>query len=365
LARSLDSARVDAAKQARKIHNLFRFVSDSGGGSGSSSSGRRERAPDDPTLLKFAPLFHTYAAISTALNDTCMDSVRLEQDMAAKGGPAARELTKARSERQQHAAAGTTGRRAVVGATTPVSHGRLPSDDLGSGSSPAYSPDAPTVGQIQDLESLPLLEVRGLESYEASRKAGDYMQLASMVRDLAHSFSALHEVASRQQGDIDLVGQGIDAARLETATGEANLRQASRYKAMGLVLAGGVTGAAVGGPLGALVGLKTGLVSLGLGAGLVGVGGALLGAGAAKQLQRARFVPLQHDGEEHELQRIQQQGIGSGSASAAAASASPSASASASTASTRSPSAAPSPSASPASGRASAAAAGQAMRRGV
>jgi len=300
LARSLDSSRVDAAKLARKIHNLFRFVSE-------SSSGRRV-AVDDPMLAKFAPLFNTYASVSTALNAVCMESVRFEQEMAGKGGSVAQELAKSRTERQDS----VRSRRALVGsASSAVSHGRLPSDDAAAASpslGPSYSPESPSGALLQqDLDTLPLLEVRGLDTYDAQRKQGDYMQLSSMVRDLASSFAQLREVAESQQANIDRASDGIDAARLETAEGEAQLRQASRYKALGMVLAGGVTGAAVGGPLGALVGLKTGLVSLGVGAGLIGAGGALLGATAAKQMQRARFVSLQPDIEEHELQRIQQQ----------------------------------------------------------
>lgn len=174
-----------------------------------------------------------------------------------------------------------------------------------------YDPDSPSLSasdsetapfpaaqQQQALEeSLPLLQVHGLEAYEASQKAGDYMHLSSMVSELASSFQTLHALTTQQQQSLDHVESRVEGARDRTVAGEGEIRKASRYKAMGLVVAGGVTGAALGGPLGALVGLKTGL-SVGVGIGLLGAGGALLGAAAGKQIQKARFVPLTHQEEE-------------------------------------------------------------------
>jgi len=160
----------------------------------------------------------------------------------------------------------------------------------------------PQTQQLVD-ESLPLLQVHGLESFEASQRQGEYMNLSSMVLDIAQSFHQLREITEAQQAAVDSAEEHITAAKDKSMAAELELRKASRYKAFGLVMAGGVTGAAIGGPIGALVGLKTGL-SIGVGVGLLGAGGALVGAAAAKQIQKARFVPLSHLEEEEEMTRL-------------------------------------------------------------
>lgn len=272
----MESTRVDSARLAKKIHNLFKFMQPR-----ATHSSEEAAIASDETVNKFQPLFQNYAAVSRLLNAACMESVAFEEEIA-KG---ARRTSNADANGR---------RRLGVSAYDPAGEPR-PSASASSSSSSSYS----SVGDLES-DSLPRLQVHGLESYEESKKQGEYMNLQTMVGDIAHSFHALQSIAASQQERLDDTEARIDAAKLKTDIAESDIRQASRYKAFGLVMAGGVTGAAIGGPLGALVGLKTGL-SIGVGAGLVGAGGAIIGAAAGKKLQRARFVPVSHEAEEREL----------------------------------------------------------------
>lgn len=309
---------MDAAKLARKVHNLFRFVQPADPTPAATS----KSAPDDPTLLKFAPLFQQYAAVSEVLNAVCVESIRFEKELEKKQGArdlahgshrsAARStptsapgLAEGSHSARRRAAQQAAGIRSAASSTASS----YDSSSDPSTASPLHShslQDSPQHlhAQLLSDESLPLLEVNGLHDYESRQKADEYMHLSSMVRDVAQSFLTLRSLQAQQQSNIDVSETSILAARDKSQSAEKELRQASRYKAFGLVFAGGVTGAAVGGPIGALVGLKTGL-SIGVGIGLMGAGGALIGATAAKQIQKARFVPLSHLDEEQEMQQTQ------------------------------------------------------------
>jgi outer membrane lipoprotein SlyB len=316
LARNLDTARVDAANLARKVHNLFRHVALDSQGAASASAAA---APvPNPSLLKFQPLFLKYAEISRILNMTCMQSIRLQEEIAAKShldSSRARTASSELSSRRKH-----------------VSHS-LPNDSsLGGAGSMNSSPSL--MAQESTLEDMPLLEVHGLERWDAARRGGDYMHLSSMVADLAAAFHSLQQTVNAQQPSMDLAENNIAATKAETFAAESDIRQASRYKAFGLTFAGGLTGAALGGPLGALMGVKAGL-GAGVGIGLIGVAGGLMGATVARQVQKARFVPMTHEEEGKEMQRIQSD-TSQVNGSSVAASAAPSASGS--VASTRSPS---------------------------
>ena len=216
----MESARVDAARLAKKIHNLFRFVSfDPAAGSA------------DPAALKFQPLFQNYAAVSRILNATCIESIRFEEELAARGvgsGPA--------SARSRAGSSADTPQSARLRRGPNVQHVSYdPAAEQQGGSlqsSPALGAQHPSQVQQLDTESLPLLQVHGLESLESSQRAGDYMHLSSMVLDIAESFRALQQVAQQQQGNIDSVQGNIDGTRDRTLAAESDLRKASRYKAV-------------------------------------------------------------------------------------------------------------------------------------
>jgi outer membrane lipoprotein SlyB len=321
IARSVESTRVDSGRLAKKIHNLFKFIPSVATSAAPPAADRSTIA--DATLTKFQPLFQNYAAVSRILNATCMESLAYEAELAQ------RAATKRKITPDGSPAAPSSARRRQAGTSQhtpydpPIDASSM-DDDAIVGREPLES----------STESLPLLEVNGLDSYESSKKQGDFMNLQSMVLDIAQSFHALASITAQQQELVDVSESHVQQAKEKSLAAELELRKASRYKAFGLVVAGGVTGAAIGGPLGALVGLKTGL-SIGVGIGLMGAGGALIGAAAGKQIQRARFVPLSHLDEQQEGAEM--------SAMAAREREIKAAEASASTSSTRSASASNSP----------------------
>jgi len=314
LSRGLDSSRRDCAKLARKIHNLFKHVSVDRSSSVAAAVAAAENSKDRnstdvteaeaaaaagavATVNRFAPLFERYAEVTNELNEVCVESIQEEERRRDEAG-AGSGSDSARGSGSRHGSISEGSVRHRVG--RHVSSSSFDSDSQMSDDERRSSSDQHQHQQQQQQlldDSLPALQVHGLEAYAAERKGHDYMHLTRMVSDIAHSFQMLHQLAHQQQRSIDHAQTNINTAHSSALEGERQLRKASRYKAFGLVMAGGLTGAAVGGPLGAMVGLKTGL-SVGVGAGLLGVGGAMLGAAAGKQIQRARFVPLRHEEEE-------------------------------------------------------------------
>jgi proteasome assembly chaperone (PAC2) family protein len=297
IARSVESTRIDCARMAKKVHNLFKFVNPI------ATGGSTQPSPsNDATILKFAPLFQTYASISRILNATCMESIAFEEQLAKKGsvvggpgGPHRRSPPGSSASSARRRNAGGSSSNITPGVYDPMSDETTLDDDSTSSMS-----ESQQSMMSASNETLPLLTVDGMEAYEAEKKQGDFMNLQSMVLDIAQSFHTLQQITMQQQEQLDQAESNVVNAREKTLAAELEIRKASRYKAFGLVLAGGATGAAIGGPLGALVGLKTGL-SIGVGIGLMGAGGALIGAAAGKQIQKARFVPLTHGAEEAEL----------------------------------------------------------------
>jgi hypothetical protein len=242
LRRNLNDVRVDAVKLANNIHTQFRFIT-------------IDSEPDDTTLRKFEPLSKLYAAVSHALHTTCIESM-------VEIPPSASDIYKQRSALMF---ADRVHSLSVAESPVELSDGTASSDDVTS-----------------------LVEVHGRNSYETTRRQADYMHLSRMVHDIALTFRALQDVSATQQTSIDATTIHVNLTQLQASVAETQLRLASRYTALGTVLTGGAMGAVLGGPLGAIIGMKTGLVSLGVGAGLAGATGLLLGVTVAKTLNQVR-----------------------------------------------------------------------------
>lgn len=134
------------------------------------------------------------------------------------------------------------------------------------------------------------LIVNNLAQSQLHNQLARQIQLSSLhqqVLQVASLYSEIHSLLLKQDESLNSMELNVSNTQLEVESAEENLNKASRLKAVGLTVLGGVIGSMVFGVPGALIGAKTAL-GMTTGAGVMGASGALVGLKMGSKLAKER-----------------------------------------------------------------------------